>query len=134
MTLRVCTALLVLLCLSVAVASAQSPVTVIKGAKPKPSVFKSASRKKPLVLRSAEEAGKHFTDEGLAALKKQVDFDKQFVLVFAWRGSGQDRLSYVVAESYPEQVRFKYKPGRTRDLRPHVYVYALRSNVRWSPP
>ena len=132
MALRVWTAAIVLPFLFVAVASAQPPVTVIKGAKPKASVFKSASRQKPLVVRSAEEAGKHFTDEGLAALKKQVDFDKQLVLVFAWRGSGQDRLSYVVLESYPEQVRFKYKPGRTRDLRPHVYIYALRSNVRWN--
>ena len=37
-----------------------------------------------------------------------------------------------IAESYPEQVFFTYKPGRTRDLRPHVYVFALRSNVKWS--
>ena len=33
---------------------------------------------------------------------------------------------------FPEQVFFTYTPGRTRDLRPHVHVYALRSNVRWS--
>ena len=61
----------------------------------------------------------------------QVDFEKQLVLLFAWRGSGQDQLEYTVAESYPEQVTFRYVPGRTRDLRPHVSIYALRKNVTW---
>lgn len=106
-------------------------IKVVKDAKPKPSIFKAATRKKPLVLRSAEEAAPHFSEDELAKLKKQVDFDQQIVLVFAWKGSGQDRLTYEVLESYPEQVVFTYKPGRTRDLRPHVYVYVLRSNVKW---
>ena len=65
-------------------------------------------------------------------LRKQVDFAKQFVLLFAWRGSGQDRLDAAVAESYPEQIFFSYAPGRTRDLQEHVRVFALRSNVKWS--
>jgi len=125
---------LVLPLLSALVASAQPAITEIENAKPESSVLKDASLKKPLVIRSAEEAAKHFGDKALAALKKQVDFEKQIVLVFAWRGSGQDRLSYAVLESYPEQVRFKYRPGRTKDLRPHVRVYALRANVRWTAP
>jgi len=75
---------------------------------------------------------RNLSGDALAKLKEQVDFEKQIVLVFAWRGSGQDQMDFTVAESYPEQVRFRYKPGRTRDLRPHVYVYALRSNVTWS--
>jgi hypothetical protein len=125
---------LVLPFLSALIASAQPAITAIEDAKPKPSVFKDASLRKPLVIRSAEEAAGHFGDDALAALKKQVDFEKQIVLIFAWRGSGQDRLTYAVLESYPEQVPFKYRPGRTRDLRPHVYVYALRTNVRWTAP
>jgi hypothetical protein len=108
------------------------PITRIERVAPKPSVFQASSRTKPIVLRSEKEAAEHFTKDGLAKLTKQVDFQQQFVLLFAWRGSGQDRLQYAVAESYPEQVFFKYKPGRTRDLRPHVYLYALRSNVKWS--
>ena len=32
---------------------------------------------------------------------------------------------------FPEQVSFHLKPGRTRDLRRHVKVYVLRSNVKW---
>ena len=61
-----------------------------------------------------------------------VDFSQQCLLVFAWRGSGQDKLDYSVAESFPEQVAFAYQPGRTRDLRPHVKVFAVRANVNWS--
>jgi hypothetical protein len=113
-------------------ASAQLPIQSIDGVTPKQSVFRAATRNKPLVIRSAEQAAEHFAEDDLNSLKKSVDFDKQLVLVFAWRGSGQDRLKYSVAESYPEQISFKYLPGRTRDLRPHIYVYALRSNVRWS--
>ncbi|MFQ5734111.1 MAG: hypothetical protein ACE5KM_19420 [Planctomycetaceae bacterium] len=107
------------------------PIKRIKDAKPKKSIFKTATRKKPLVLKSQKDAAKYFGKVNLANLKKQVDFTQQFVLVFAWRGSGGDRFRVSVAESYPEQISFHYKPGRTRDLRPHVYVYVLRSNVKW---
>lgn len=108
------------------------PITRIEKVTPEPSVFKTSGRKKPLVLHSEKDAAEHFSEGELAKLAKQVDFGQQFVLLFAWRGSGQDRLRYAVAESYPEQVFLTYKAGRTRDLRPHVYVYALRSNVKWS--
>lgn len=110
------------------------PIKAVQIVKPKgkSTGFKTASREKPLIIRSEQNAAKHFSKEALAKLKKQVDFKRQFVLVFAWRGSGQDRLRYDVGESFPEQIFFRYKPGRTRDLRPHVYVFALRSNVKWT--
>ena len=112
--------------------AADEPIMAVKGVQPKATVFEAAKRDAPAVLRGADEAAKYFDDEALAALKKQVDFEKQVVLVFAWRGSGQDRLTYAVAESFPEQIFFTVKPGRTRDLREHVQVYALRANVKWS--
>ncbi len=108
-----------------------SPINRVTNVRPKPSVFKVSSRKKPLVLRSEKDAAEHFAAGDVAVMAKQVDFKQRFVLVFAWRGSGQDKLDYNVLESFPEQVVFNYKPGRTRDLRPHVYIFALRSNVRW---
>ena len=114
--------------------AAVPPIQAVKGVKPKPSVFKAAGRSKPLIIRSEKEAGEHFADAAVATLKRQVDFRQQIVLVFAWRGSGQDRLAYRVAESYPEQVFFTFRRGRTRDLRPHVRVYAVRSNVTWRAP
>jgi len=83
-------------------------------------------------LRSVKEAVDYFPEGELAKLTQQVNFAQQFVLLFGWRGSGQDRLESVVAESYPEQVTFTYKPGRRRDLRKNVRVHALRLNVTWS--
>lgn len=112
-------------------AAAQPPIKAIKDVKPKANVFKAGGRKKPIVIKSAEDAAKYFSKDAVAALMKQVSFEKQVVLVFAWRGSGQDKLTFAVAESFPEQIFFTLKPGRTRDLRPHVHIYALRSNVKW---
>jgi hypothetical protein len=40
-------------------------------------------------------------------------------------------MEYEVAESFPEQITFSLKPGLTRDLRPHVKIFALRANVKW---
>jgi hypothetical protein len=107
------------------------PIEHLNGITPKAEVFEAVKGKEPLVLKTADEAAKHFGDEALAALKKKVDFDKQLVFVFAWKGSGQDKLEYRILESSPEQVVFELRPGRTKDLRPHTQVYALRSNVKW---
>ena len=52
--------------------------------------------------------------------------------MFAWQGSGGDKLDVAIAESFPEQIFFSLKPGVTDDLKSHLHVYALRSNVRWS--
>jgi len=102
------------------------------GTRPNAKVFADAKRGTPLVLQSQEEASKYFDEEALASLAKEVDFERQFVLVFAWRGSGGDKLIASVAESFPEQVRFRIEPGRSRDLRRHAKVIALRKNVKWS--
>lgn len=108
------------------------PITELKNLRAEEAVFKDASRTKPVVLKSLKNGAKYFDEEELAAISKTVDFEKQIVLLFAWKGSGQDRLQYALKESLPEQVMFSYKPGRTRDLRPHVKVYILRSNVKWA--
>lgn len=114
--------------------TADEPIRELK-IKPNEAAYKNRGRvPNPVVVQSEQDAADIFDQEELAKLLKQVDFDKQFVLVYAWRGSGQDRLEYDVAESYPEQVMFRYMPGRTRDLRPHSRVYVLRSNVRWRTP
>jgi hypothetical protein len=99
------------------------------GSSRKTSSKRSTPFEKSLNLRSAEDAAKHFSEDKLAKLIKRVGFEQW---VFAWRGSGQDPLEHGVAESYPEQISFTLRPGRTRDLRPHVKVFALRANVKWS--
>jgi len=108
------------------------PIIEIENVPTKPTVFQDATRKKPLIFRKAEEAAKYFEEKPFAALKKKADFDSHMVLVFAWHGSGQDKITYRIAESYPEQITFEYQPGRTRDYRPHVRIYALRKNVQWT--
>jgi hypothetical protein len=97
----------------------------------RPSKIEFSRWNTPVELTSLEDAKKHFEGDPLDQLKAKVDFGNQIVLVFAWRGSGQDKLDYVVMKSFPEQIAFSYRPGRTKDLRPHVQVFALRSNVKW---
>ena len=107
------------------------PIKAIRDPKPSAAVFKAASWKKPLVIDSAEAAAEYYGEKALAELKAKVDFKRQTLLIFAWRGSGRDRLTYAVAESYPKQVFFTFRRGRTKDLRRHLHVFALRSNVKW---
>jgi hypothetical protein len=126
-------ALFAIAALTLAAANAASnPIKELAGITPNEAAFTASSATKPIVLKSAEEAAPYFTAENLGKLGKEVDFTAQFVLLFAWQGSGQDKIDYTVAESWPEQIRFGYTPGRTFDLRPHTRIFVLRSNVVWS--
>lgn len=109
---------------------AAGPVVRIKGILVNPKTFKPGRQRKPIRVESLDDAKKIMPAKAVAALKKQVDFEKQVVLVFAWRGSGQDKLNVHIGKSNPETVSFQYSPGRTRDLRPHLYVFAVRKDVR----
>jgi len=106
------------------------PIQDITDIKPNEQIWKVAKRGVPLTLRSKSEADRYFAQPQLKLLLKKVDFQKQTLLVFAWRGSGQDKMTYTIAESFPEQIIFKILPGRTRDLRPHLNIYAIRKNVK----
>ena len=106
-------------------------VTEIEKVSADPARFKDAEGSQTVILKSEEEAKKYFGGDALTKLTSKVDFSKQFVLIFAWKGSGQDRMNVTIQESYPEKALFKREPGRTRDLRQHVRIYALRSNVKW---
>ena len=59
------------------------------------------------MIRTGEEAARHFADDHLAQVIKQVNFEKQFALLFAWRGSGQDRLVFQLTESEPAEVNWR---------------------------
>jgi hypothetical protein len=99
---------------------------------PEKGAFKNSAWNKPIVIKSQDEAAKHFGKDGLEAIAKKVDFKKQIVLVFAWQGSGGDKLEYKILESFPEQIPFSLRPGITDDIRAHSRVFALRANVKWS--
>jgi len=92
--------------------------SILKNEKAKTTIDKLNS---PIVLTSMEEALKHLTRASME--KINVDFNKQQVVIFAWQGSGQDRL--MGSQSSDEEANFRYISGRTRDLRTHTAIYAL---------
>ena len=100
-----------------------SPMTVQARA------FEASAATKPLQIRSLEEAAAYLSAEDLTGLIREVDFSRQQVLLFAWRGSGQDSLEAALDKS---AATFTYSPGRTRDLREHHRVFVLRSDLPWS--
>ena len=74
---------------------------------------------KPTMITTAEALAKAFPDaDAQAAIKKDVDFSKQELALFAWEGSGGDNLAFTVDETKkPPHVKFTLKRGLSRDLR-----------------
>lgn len=113
----------------------EPPASVKEITTPQPGsdVYDRATRTKPLALRSAASAARYYSRRDLDQLTAQVDFDRQYLLVFSWEGSSRDRLiPIVVGTPNGEELRMAFQAGRTRDLRRHVVVYAVRSNVKWT--
>lgn len=76
----------------------------------------------PTVIKTADELAKCPVCGGEAdAIKKQVDFSKEKLLVFAWGGSGGDKLA--ADEKTPGT--FTLKRGLTRDYRMHMHLFAV---------
>lgn len=82
-------------------------------------------------ITSAKELGDAFTDEAArAAIAKQVDFKKEYVLVVAWAGSGRDQLSFTVEKGAKgAEAVLTMKRGLTRDLRQHLEVFAFPTKL-----
>ena len=101
----------------------------IDGVRPTAAAFKLSPRGEPLVIRSAGDAARCFDPDAVKKLSTRVDFEEQFVLLFAWSGSGQDKLKSEAADGETPKVWFRIARGRTRDLRRHAEVFALRRGV-----
>ena len=87
----------------------------------------------PVSVTSVKELEKAIPDdETRKRIAKLVDFGEQTLLVVAWESSGGDKLTYTVAESFPEQVTFHHKKGLTFDLKSHVKLFVLRNGVKWA--
>ena len=92
-------------------------------------VLKEAKPGQPVKIASKEDLAKALEDkDAQGALAKEIDFDKEFALVFTWSGSGGDRL---VANVEKDTVMFSIRRGRTKDLRGHARVYALAEGTKW---
>ena len=90
---------------------------------------------KPTKITNAEELAKAIPDadkEWRDRIAKQVDFDKEELLFFAWTGSGTDSLSFKVEETKRGPVAvFRYKQGLGDDIpRPRFRLYAIAKNWR----
>ena len=105
---------------------------VIQEIKIKPRGFRLPGfrRTKPAIARTVAELKKILGKEEGAAVAKQVDFDKQYCVLFAWAGSGRDRLTYKVTYEKVDgdkkpSIRFEFRAGLTRDLRGHTHFYGF---------
>ncbi|HSQ57471.1 MAG TPA: hypothetical protein VLM40_17245 [Gemmata sp.] len=87
----------------------------------------------PTKIKSLEELKKNAV-VGAAAeeIAKQIDFEKQDLLVFAWSGSGQDKITASIGASSDGKpiVYAEYLPGKTRDLRKHVRLFAATKGLK----
>ena len=100
-------------------------IDMVKGLTP----GKPGGATKPTKVSNAEELEKLVpAKENRDELLKKVDLKKQYLLVFAWAGSGGDRLSHKLDKN---EVTFSYKRGLTRDLRRHLKVYALAKDTKY---
>ena len=79
----------------------------------------------PRVIASAEDLDKSpilVGDKVRETIKKQVDFTREKLVLFYWGGSGGDKLSVALKD---KSATFSYSPGLTRDLRPHLHLFAI---------
>jgi hypothetical protein len=90
---------------------------------------------KPTRITNSEELAKAFPDGGeqwLDGIAKQVDFEKEELLLFSWTGSTTDSLSFKVEQTKRGPVAvFRYKRGWGEDLpKPRLRLYAIAKNWR----
>jgi hypothetical protein len=83
---------------------------------------------KPTEIASADELAKAIPDEdAVAKIKKDVDFAKVKLVLFSWQGSGGDKLTFSTEK---DDVTFAFKAGLTRDLRPHLHLFAVPKDAK----
>jgi hypothetical protein len=94
---------------------------------------KPGAAKKPTKITTAEELEKQIPDEATRKrLAKEVDFTTHTLLVFAWKGSGKDKIEYSILQSDPPQIEFTFTQGLTDDYRSHVKLFAVKNGLKWA--
>jgi hypothetical protein len=98
-----------------------------------PFPIERGAARSPTKVTSAEELAKLIPDKDQRArVLEQVDLKKEYLLVFAWRGSGGDKITFTVekGKAGPEAV-FTVTPGITRSLKQHRQLYAIPRETTW---
>ncbi len=97
---------------------------------PKIGVKKGAQPGDAAKITSKAELAELIPDEATRdAIAEIVDFDKDYILIFAWAGSGGDKL---VGTGDKGKVLFTVTRGKTKDLRQHLRVFAVAKDAEWS--
>ena len=97
---------------------------------PKIGVKKGAQPSDAAKITSKVELEELIPDEATRdAIAKIVDFDKDYILIFAWAGSGGDKLA---AADEKGAAVFTVTRGKTKDLRQHLRVFAVAKDAKWS--
>jgi hypothetical protein len=111
----------------------ETPAVKIVAAEGITVAVKGGTAQKPVVVHNAKELAKVVTKEDdQKKLQKLVNFRKQDLLVFAWSGSGGDKITYETKKGTKgTEVVFHYKRGLTRDLRRHTQMYAVKKGISW---
>ena len=81
----------------------------------------------PTTITSAEDLAKNgVVSKSADEIMKKVDFAKEKLVVFAWAGSGQDKLaSELKTADNKSTATFALTRGLTRDLRQHIHLYVV---------
>lgn len=109
--------------------SGEIKVREIKGIEAPKEVYDGSVRK-PIVIDSAAKLEKAFTSkEAKEKLQKEVNLEKETLLVFGWSGSGGDRIA---PSTVKDAVQFAYTAGLTDDLRRHAHLYVIPRGAKWS--
>jgi len=88
---------------------------------------KGGKATEPTILTAAEDVAKSPVVGGaIEEIKKQVNFEKEKLVVFAWGGSGGDKLATVItiADKKTSAV-FTLTRGLTRDFRQHIHLFVV---------
>jgi hypothetical protein len=95
-----------------------------------PAAKEGAKWAEPTVIKNEDELKKAFGEDAAKAIK--VDFKKEYLALFQWSGSGQDKLSHATeTKDGKTTVTTSLAPGRTRDLRQHAHLIALPAGAEW---
>jgi len=86
---------------------------------------------KPIAIKTAEELEK-LLGKKAAEQVKDVNFEKETLLLFHWSGSGGDKLTASNDAGQKPAVVFTITRGLTRDLRHHVKLFAISKSASWS--
>src|SRR5262249_22787773 len=84
--------------------------------------------KNPTKIASVEELKRILPDRDLL---NETNFAAEYLLLFAWQGSGEDKLSYRLERGNEPAVVFTFVGGATKDLKTHVRLYAIPKNASW---